>query len=305
VVDVKRRSTAPVAAMLAVAFVLVGAYAFGTYSGVKQLWPVSALKRLAHPPVKGAIVTDRLGRLIEYPGKQLLPCPLQTPDTAVLLVAGQSNSGNHQGQKYKAIDARVVEFFDGRCYAAESPLLGSTGETGESSTLLGNKLVEAGLYRPVVIVPAAVGPSAIHRWATGGDLNAMLMSVIDQAKPVYAITQVLWHQGESDFLEDTPGDRYAADFHSLADSLRADGVAAPVYVSVASFMGYVKPWVSDNPTMLAQRSLPDGKTIFAGPDTDTITISDRFGGIHFSARGQERLATLWLDALRASKQPAR
>lgn len=225
--DVNRRLSAPVLATVAAAL-MVCAYGFGTYSGVKQLWPVSALTRLAHPPVKGVIVTDQLGRLIE-----------------------------------------------------------------------------AGAFRQVVIIPAAVGPSEIHRWAAGGALHAMPMSVIKQARPVYAVTHVLWHQGESDFLDDTPQDRYAADFRSLADSIRAEGVMAPVYVSVASFMGYVKPRVADNPIMLVQRSLPDGQTIFAGPDTAAIPILDRFDGIHFSARGQEKLATLWLDTLRVSKQPAR
>lgn len=273
---------------------------FGVASGVKQLWPVATLKSLLHSPAKSVISTDELGRLTQYPGKQHVACPAQRAGAAVLLVVGQSNAGNHQGQRYQAIDGRVVQFFDGQCYAAGSPLLGSTGDAGESSTLLANKLVQSGLYDQVVIVPAAVGPSTIRRWAAGGDLNHMLMSVIDQVKPLYHITHVLWDQGESDFLESTDERAYAADFRSLATSIRDKGISAPIYVSEASFMGYVKPWIPDNPVVTAQRALLDQKSILPGPDTDAIPIMDRFDGIHFSATGQDTLATLWVNILRPS-----
>lgn len=296
-----RRVFTPALAVV-VAGLALGTYFLGMYTGVKQLWPVPQLKSLMHRHDEtGGIVTNRFGRLVAYPGKQKIACPAQTPDTAVLLVAGQSNSGNHQGQRYKAIDSRVIEFFDGQCYLAQSPLLGSSGEIGESSTLLGNKLVEAGLYKQVVIIPAAMGASAIRQWAAGGDLNGLLMSVIENAKPTYTITHVLWHQGESDFLDDTPEDSYIKDFHSLVDSIRREGVSAPIYVSVASFMGYVKPWNADNSVRMAQQALPDGKSILAGPDSDTIPLSDRYDGIHFSASGQEKFTNLWLKILSDSQ----
>src|ERR1700721_677242 len=64
--------------------------------------------------------------------------------TAVLLVAGQSNAANSQGQRYQSPDDRVVNFSEGHCYRAASPLLGADDQRGESWTLLGTKLVRAG-----------------------------------------------------------------------------------------------------------------------------------------------------------------
>ena len=49
------------------------------------------------------------------------------------------------------------------------------------------------------MIPAAVGGSAIHRWADGGDLNKMMVAVIQAAKMRYTITGVLLNQGAADF----------------------------------------------------------------------------------------------------------
>ena len=43
----------------------------------------------------------------------------------------------------------VVNFFEGKCYRAQSPLLGATAEEGEFLTLLGDRLVADG----VVVAP--------------------------------------------------------------------------------------------------------------------------------------------------------
>jgi Carbohydrate esterase, sialic acid-specific acetylesterase len=112
--------------------------------------------------------TDRFGRLLSYPGKIEITCPIQDEKTAVLLLVGQSNAANYQGQRHQSVDDRVVNFLDGRCYRAASPLLGADGQKGETGTLLGNKLVQSRLYRTVILIPAAVGGSSVRRWAEGG-----------------------------------------------------------------------------------------------------------------------------------------
>ena len=92
----------------------------------------------------------------------------QTPRTAVLYILGQSNSSNHGGQKYQGMDDRVVNYFDGACYRAASPLLGAEGTFGEAWTLLGNKLVAGGKFDQVIIVPSGIGLTGIAYWARGG-----------------------------------------------------------------------------------------------------------------------------------------
>ena len=87
----------------------------------------------------------------------------------------------------------MVNFAAGHCYRAASPLLGADNQLGET-WMLGTKLVQSGLYRTVIPIPVAVGSSSVHRWAAGGDLNAVMVAVIQAARARYTITGVLWIQ---------------------------------------------------------------------------------------------------------------
>jgi Carbohydrate esterase, sialic acid-specific acetylesterase len=274
------------------------AFAIGLYVGVKQVWPVPQLRRLVAAKAQSLVRTDEFGRLLSYPGKIEIICPIQDKDTAVLLLVGQSNAANYQGQRHQSADDRVVNFVNGRCYRAASPLLGADGQQGEAWTLLGNKLVQSGLYRTVILIPAAVGGSSVRRWAKGGDLNAMLAAVIGEVRARYTITAVLLNQGATDFALRTPEDRYRSDLKSLIDTVRAEGVHAPIFITRYSVGG--PDWTEDNPVARAQASLADSRNaVFDGPNTDRdVTPFDRYDGTHFGASGQEKFASAWMRLLR-------
>jgi Carbohydrate esterase, sialic acid-specific acetylesterase len=277
----------------------ISAFGIGLYSGVKRTWPVPELKGLVAKPTNQATRKDQFGRLLSYPGKTEIACPSQDQMTAVLLVIGQSNAGNYQGQRHQSGDDRVINFSAGHCYRAASPLLGADGELGETWTLLGTKLIQSGLYRTVILIPAAVGGSAIHRWADGGDLNKMMVAVIQAAKMRYTITGVLLDQGAADFTLRTPEDQYRSDLKSLIDTIRAQGVSAPFFITRCSVGG--NSWSENNPIAKAQASLADSqRAIFDGPNTDhDVTPLDRYDGYHFAASGQEKYTDAWIRLFRA------
>ena len=274
------------------------AFAIGLYVGVKRVWPVPQLRLLVATKAQSLVRTDEFGRLLSYPGKIEITCPVQDKETAVLLLVGQSNAANYQGQLHQSADDRVVNFVNGRCYRAASPLLGADGQKGETWTLLGNKLVQSGLYRTVILIPAAVGGSSVRRWAKGGDLNAMLVAVIGEVKARYTITAVLLDLGATDFALRTPEDRYRSDLKSLIDTVRAQGVHAPFFITRCSVGG--PDWTEDNPVARAQASLADSRNaVFDGPNTDRdVTPFDRYDGYHFGASGQEKFASAWMRLLR-------
>jgi hypothetical protein len=274
------------------------ALAIGLYAGVKRVWPVPQLRLLLATEGQPLVRTDRFGRLLSYPGKIEITCPIQDEKTAVLLLVGQSNAGNHQGQRHQSVDDRVVNFSDGRCYRAASPLLGADGQKGETWTLLGNKLVQSGLYGTVILIPAAVAGSSVRRWAEGGDLNAMLVAVVREVKERYTITAVLLDQGATDFALGTPESRYRSDLKSLIDTVRAEGIHAPFFITRCSVGG--TNWTEDNPVARAQASLVDSRNaVFDGPNTDRdITPLDRYDGYHFGASGQEKFDGAWMGLLR-------
>lgn len=242
----------------------------------------------------GAASVDRFGRLVSFPSKSPIDCAAQDARTAVILAIGQSNIANHAERRVNsAFPARVVGFFHGRCMAAASPLLGASSDGGEWLTLLGDELIRSGRYDRVVIAPAAIGGAPIRRFADE-DLAEMIDDVVASLTPRYRVTHVLWRQGESDFGDRIKAETYRALFMKIAMRLRDQGVAAPIFVAVATYcLPMRRDWTAGNPIALAQRSLPDEKLgIWPGVDTDAFDPSTtRIEECHLSARGQAELAT--------------
>lgn len=118
---------------------------------------------------------DSFGRLISINGKAEVACPIQNKSTAVILVMGQSLAANSSSEKFiTKYPQSVINYFSGRCYVANSPLLGATGENGEFITPLADLLIASKKYKTVVIISSAMGGSAIHLWQEKGDLNTMV-----------------------------------------------------------------------------------------------------------------------------------
>lgn len=289
-------------------FITLVGYLLGAYSLARNMWPIEeirAFKNYVMGQTSASKVTplfDGYGRLMSYPGKTEVDCPKQTDKTLVLLIAGQSNTGNHAGQRYESnYGTKIVNFWNGKCYKAESPLLGTTGFFGESWTLLANKLIKEGMAEQVVLVPAGIGGTPISRWQSGGDLNKMLIEVVNFAQAKYKVSQVLWHQGESDYGITTNAKTYTDNFNSLGDSLRKNGVTSPILVSIATKCD--PSWSENNPVGLAQKHLPDSsKGFYAGPNTDALLNKlDRYDGCHFSGSGQEKFADAWVKAIKQAK----
>ena len=297
--------------IFAAALLAMLAFLIGVFVMARLIWPVGAITQIkafatgqSGDISDGQPVYDAFGRLMSYPGKTAINCPRQTAKTMVLLAVGQSYLVNNAGQRYTSnFGDRIVQIWNGKCYQAFSPLLGISGTSGESLTLLGNKLVASGMADQVVFVAAAIKGTGISRWKAGGDMNDLLGSVIADVKKNYRVTHVLWHQGESDFDEGTNAQNFSSMFFSLVDTLRTRGIDAPILTSVASKCRVNPLWKPDNPVATAQRSLPDkSKNIFMGVDTDTLlTATDRFDDCHFSATGQEKFADAWVKAIKDSQ----
>lgn len=245
---------------------------------------------------------DELGRIVDVAGRKPATCPKQTKRTAVLLIAGQSNSANHGGVRFSSKHpGKTANYFAGNCYPVASPLLGATGVRGESWSPLADRLIESGLYDRVVIVTTGIGGTKIGRWQEGGDLNRMLLGVVDDLRGRYRVTHFLWHQGERDLNLKTSSADYAASFTSLVATLRAAKVDAPVFISVASRCGQPGDWKDEDAITTAQRGLVDpAKGIFLGPETNLLVPpEDRYDRCHFDGPGQRAFADAWLRILSA------
>lgn len=242
------------------------------------------------------------------PAKREVECPAQSPTTGVLFVIGQSNAANGAERRVKTrFPDRVLNYFDGHCFVAASPLLGSGGTEGEFITLLADQLIASGTYKSVMIIASAISGSQISRWQKGGDLNQMMLSTVIGSKSRYRITDIVWHQGEGDFLLDTPASDYVAAFSSMRKSLLDIGVNAPIFISVSTYCGADKKWTSGNSIAKAQGTLIDSKArILLGANTDALlgaTDRRKNDQCHLSESGQRKTATAYATAIRDYHAP--
>jgi hypothetical protein len=293
--------------------VLTATYLFGGYSGRHDLFPFQffqALKARAGWTEPDLYSFDKAGRLASDEQKKAIACPQQTDRTAVLLLLGQSNAGNHAGQRFRSEHGEsIVNFFDGRCYVAGSPLLGSDGNNGEYWTQLGNFLLDRGSFDEVILTPVAISGSEVSRWARGGDLNGTMIDTVSQLQQRgYVVTHVLWVQGEIDYVKGTNEKDYRDSFVSLVKSLRSRGVAAPVYIAVATkCLGVSNAGTRfhspDNPVARAQLALPDQRAnLMSGVNSDALLGDlDRYDDCHFSSTGEQKVARAWTDLLSTTR----
>lgn len=300
--------------MTLIAAVAAGAliYLFGGFSDRHGIFPmpqIFALRdqfRPAAPPQDSRYLFDSQGRLVGDEERQAVSCPSQTEKTAVLLLLGQSNAANYAGQRYRSNSgARIVNFINGQCFVAASPLLGATGTKGEYWTELANHLIAAGAVDNVVLAPIAYSGSAVAQWAVGGEFNPVLIATIDElASSGFRPTQVLWHQGEYDYVAGTSQEDYRERLVSVIDTLRGVGVTAPFYISIASKClepsnGGTRDHVADNPVTRAQLELSSGTVdIRRGVDTDALlNADDRFDDCHIGGSGADKIARAWAELL--------
>ena len=283
---------------------LSSAYLFGSYSYPRNIFPIDLIRTLKNKSNISAELGngqyDEFGRLVAINGKKEVACPAQRSDTGVLLAIGQSNSANHADKKITTqYPNQVFNYYDGKCYVAASPLLGATGEEGEFITLLADKLIENGAYKAIVIISSGISGTPIARWQADGDLNQMLLDTLAPIKK-YKVTDVVWHQGESDFSNSTSTKVYEKSFLSLKDSLRTGGIKAPFFIAVASKCGNNPLWKASNPTAIGQKNLEDKNQIFLAVNTDELLESDdrRSDFCHFSETGQLKTATAYADKIK-------
>lgn len=228
--------------------------------------------------------------------------PNPTRRSVTILTFGQSNAANTGGGRYTAgNDVTVFNVFDMKHYRAVDPLPGASNDGAAVWGRLGDKLVAGGHFESVAFVPIAVGGTFIRDWATGGPLQRRLMFALSRLKMAdVKLDAMCWHQGESDAnLSDMTAAEYGGHFLTIANAIRKAGIAAPIYVALATLCATADhPFKNRDQIRLGQkRAVSFLKNILPGPDTDLIGLDSRLDGCHFSESGLERHAEAWLQAL--------
>lgn len=271
-------------------FVSLGLFAIGVLSGILFQKYYSVGQLLETIGVRDKILANSPVQRVEVPISSV-----RSGRVMVAFVFGQSNAANAGETPYKSRQG-VYNFYKGKLYPAQDPLLGATGDGGSVWTRLGDKLIEKKYYEAIVFVPLGVHATEIARWKSDGDLHPALLQVIHEVEAQgLTITHLLWHQGEWDARLKTRQSAYKIMFLDMLSSIRKQGVNAPIYVSVATRCHEQRP---DEQIRQAQQELVNpAQGIYGGPDTDKLGFCDRYDGCHFSDEGLEKFAQLWLEKL--------
>jgi hypothetical protein len=263
-------------------------FIYGIGVGRYEWFPFSIINKTKYLFKYQSIVKfDNFGRLIYSSNHKEISCPIQNERLGVVVAFGQINSANHAEHLYKPNELNnIINYFDGKCYLARSPLLGADGAKGEWISLTANNLVEKGVYNKVIVLSSGIRGTSIRHWAKGNDLNKMFIEVISSLSKKYIITDIIWHQGESD--KQTHGKVYKYYFETLLESIRNSKINAPIFLSIASNCGEEKNWKYPNEISEAQLKLTQLNGVEFGVNTDQkIPFSLRYDTCHFGKLGQK------------------
>lgn len=259
---------------------------------------------LASPsPAPLPYATNSYDQLVAYPDKVEVPRPRITDKTIVAFVFGQSNASNFGGEKYSADG--VFNYFDGKFYAAADPLLGACGNRGSVWTLAAGKWIALGLADQVIVIPAGVDGKSVNAWKKGAQLRTLLEKRLQDAQThKLPITHFLWHQGETDHPANPDRNKatlseYTGVLSEIIELTKTYYPSAKFFVARATRSSILKP----SPELQkAQSGLTKMEHVFLGPNTDLIGNTDRYDDCHFSARGLEKHAQGWVDALKSPRK---
>lgn len=171
---------------------------------------------------------------------------------------------------------------------------------------LGDKLVQR-LQVPVLFLGAALGGTSSYEWqqsaagnigATPGSavyrrLGAVLLHYIRRT----GARAVLWHQGESDRLNNTSAQAYFDNIRYVIEKSRQQLDSAPLPWVMAR-ASYIQDGVSAEVIAAQNRLIAEVPGVFAGPNTDYLVgLENRPDGVHFKGVGFTRFIDSWDQSL--------
>jgi hypothetical protein len=267
--------------ILSAMLALVGiVYLIFNYNNDQEVIPVT-------PPSETEIKLQ--GRTFE--NKEIL----YAGSTAILFTFGQSNSACH-GQGTYTCRNQVYEYFNGNLYLAKEPLIGATGMDGCSVwTRLADMLIDSGFFKQVVLIPAGIGNTSVQCWSEG-ECNKKLSETLEWiSRDRIKVTHIIWHQGESDNLENTSKELYKLRLKTILTQIRNSGQKADLYVCTASYHPAVIGIKGKGTDTIIQQAqiefVNENPGTKPGANTDEIMYAfDRHDGVHFSTVGLDKFA---------------
>ncbi|MFL2752595.1 MAG: sialate O-acetylesterase [Gammaproteobacteria bacterium] len=276
-----------------ITLLITGSFVFGLSTGFYKHFPFGLLHLMKNgtnsPPYfrwGGRNLNIDL-----YTAKEINP----SKKTGIYLTYGQSNASNY-GEYGYLIKNDVFQYLLGETFLYEDPSLGGTGTGGSVWGMVGDKLIENGIYEQVIFSNSGWGGKSIEELKNGHEFEFLIVNFKGLIKKFGRVDGILFHQGESDnSLKGVKN--YYNSFKDFLNNLEKEGIEAPVYLSRASLCG--KKPINRNLTNIQNQLIRDFNLVKEGPDTDLLSSkSDRLEDYcHFSLEGNEKFADMWIQSL--------
>lgn len=211
--------------------------------------------------------------------REMVKCPDQN-DMILIVGFGQSNSANHQGQRYQSNDNSVLNFYNGACYLAKDPMLGATGGAGSIWIPLGNMLAKK-TGKKIVFATFGVSGASITSWVDK-DLRGFYAKNILSIQAKYkSVDYFLWIQGESD--RGMKPFEYGEKLRKLISSTKENFPNSKFLLSATTYChGKSDPLIRSEQVNMAS-VMPD---VFMLGDTDKYSdFKYRYDDCHLSGQG--------------------
>lgn len=238
----------------------------------------------------------------------------------VFLAAGQSNAATHGETRQTSAIAmnRMVNPQNQEWLPLRDPMpvatnwseaeFGGRAEPGGSPWPIFADALSQDLGVPVAIVSVGYGGTSSAQWQKG-NARGLYPRLISAASALSGCSfrAVLWHQGESDAIDQVTTATYVARMRALQQDFRNDSgcTTTPWVVAQAAWVPLgLFPSASNSSIAAiasAQRMLWQVPGFAQGPNTDQWTASPalRFDQVHFTATGLGLHGRAWRDRVRA------
>lgn len=194
--------------------------------------------------------------------------------------------------------------YDGCYYIANDPVLGCSASAGYLNSgwhgMMCDKLIVAGKYSKVVVIPCGIGGSSVTQWNIGGVYN-------DRIRAVSALltgmgitpTAWLWQQGTTDSIAGMDQNTYQTNLRAVIAYQRGLPGRSSDKWMIAQDTIYGANLTS-SAIRAAQLDVSTDTNNYLGPDCDTMISPTYSDGTHFNGVGNDAVAGLWTTKIQAN-----
>ncbi|PHV29705.1 hypothetical protein CSQ93_00765 [Janthinobacterium sp. BJB426] len=236
------------------------------------------------------------GDVSSIPDKPISPGITDPLPELRILVVGQSISSNCNEHVYGAVNNVFQIAKDGSMKAASDPFEWADCNKGSMWMPLGKKIIEAGIAHKVVFMPIGVGSSKVEDWQTGGAAFSKLNNAIALIqKQGITFNLAFWHQGSSNLGMNQTA--YVNRVGSVLDYVSSKVAIERWIIAVHSRCGTIYDQNIES-AQLALGGMSELKR-YPGPNNNSLGNEYRFDNCHLNQSGQEKMASMWLESIKA------